>query len=75
MTRKTMTTRNRKHKAAKQVLTEAANAPHFFDSSDAERLIWMLERAFDIGREEGGLRHKAEAERDGPQIAKGRKSA
>lgn len=54
-----MTIRNRKRQAAKQVLAEAAAAPHFFDFSDVERLIWMLERAFEIGRGEGGLHHEA----------------
>jgi hypothetical protein len=36
-------------KAAERVLVEAANHEHFFDFSDAERLTWMLERAFEHG--------------------------
>jgi hypothetical protein len=35
--------------AAKQVLTEAAETERFSDLSDAERLTWMLERAFVLG--------------------------
>jgi hypothetical protein len=35
--------------AIRQVLTEAANAPHFFDLSDAERLNWMIARGFELG--------------------------
>jgi hypothetical protein len=46
-----MTTNNQKCRAAKQVLTEAADAPYFLGLSDAERLIWMLEKAFELGRE------------------------
>lgn len=36
--------------AAKQVLADAADAPHLLDLSDAERLIWMLEKAHQLGR-------------------------
>ena len=32
-----------------QVLHEAGNAPHFFDFSDAERLNWMIARAYALG--------------------------
>ena len=32
-----------------RVLNEASNAEHFFDLSDAERLAWMVERAFVLG--------------------------
>ena len=35
--------------AIRQVLIEAAQAPNLFDLSDAERLDWMIERAFVIG--------------------------
>ena len=35
--------------AVRQVLNEAAEHEHFFDFSDAERLTWMIERAFVIG--------------------------
>jgi hypothetical protein len=41
-------------KAAKRVLEEAPNTPQFFDLSEAERLIWMLERAFMLGVRAGG---------------------
>jgi hypothetical protein len=34
----------------KQVLTEAVDAPHFFDYSDAQRLNWMIERAYELGQ-------------------------
>jgi len=37
--------------AIRQVLYEAGNAPHFFDFSDAERLNWMIARAFALGSE------------------------
>lgn len=35
----------------KQVLSEAADAPHFFDFSDAQRLNWMIARAYALGKE------------------------
>jgi hypothetical protein len=35
----------------KQVLSKAADAPHFFDFSDAQRLNLMLEMAFNLGRQ------------------------
>ena len=35
--------------AVRQVLSEAGNAPHFFDLSDAERLNWMIARAYVLG--------------------------
>ena len=41
-------------KAAERVLEEAPKAPHFFDLSEAERLIWMLERAFMLGARAAG---------------------
>lgn len=34
----------------KQVLSEAVDAPHFFDYSDAQRLNWMIERAYELGQ-------------------------
>jgi hypothetical protein len=46
-----MATDSLKRRAAKQVLKEAADTEHFFDFSDSERLIWMLERAYEIGAE------------------------
>lgn len=36
----------------RQVLNEAANAPHFFDQSDAERLTWLIARAFVLGNQQ-----------------------
>ncbi len=36
--------------AVRQVLSEAGDAPHFFDLSDAERLSWMIARAFVLGQ-------------------------
>ncbi len=36
--------------AVRQVLTEASNAVHFMDLSDAERINWMIERAYQLGR-------------------------
>ena len=35
--------------AVKQVLAEAAKGSQFANSSEAERLVWMLERAFMLG--------------------------
>lgn len=41
---------NRQIKAiVKPVLAEAADTPHFFDFSDAERLNWMIARAYALG--------------------------
>lgn len=34
----------------KRVLSEAADAQHFFDLSDAQRLNWMTARAYEIGK-------------------------
>jgi len=52
-------------KAAKRVLEEAPNSPHFFDLSEAERLIWMLERAFMLGvRAAGAGTARPETPRD-----------
>ena len=34
----------------KRVLVEAADAPRFFEWSDAQRLNWMIARAFELGR-------------------------
>jgi hypothetical protein len=34
----------------KRVLVEAADAPHFFEWSDAQRLNWMIARAFEFGK-------------------------
>ncbi len=34
----------------KRVLAEAADAPHFFEWSDAQRLNWMIARAFELGK-------------------------
>lgn len=36
--------------AVRKVLNEAAEAPHFFDFSDAERLSWMIGRGYELGR-------------------------
>jgi hypothetical protein len=36
----------------KAVFIEAVNTPHFFDFSDAQRLNWMINRAYDLGRQE-----------------------
>jgi hypothetical protein len=36
--------------AVRQVLNEAAQHEHFFDFSDAERLNWMIARAYELGR-------------------------
>jgi hypothetical protein len=38
--------------AIRQVLVEATCEPHFFDLSDAERLNWMIARAFQIGSQQ-----------------------
>jgi len=35
----------------RRVLSDAANAPHFFDRSDAQRLNWMIERAYELGKD------------------------
>ena len=39
--------------AARRVLAEAADTPRFLDLCEAERLIWMLERAFALGANAG----------------------
>ncbi len=44
-----------KQRAAKQVLAEAAKVPHLAGRTDGERLVWMLERAFELGAESAGL--------------------
>jgi hypothetical protein len=38
--------------AVRQVLKEASEHGHFFDFSDAERLNWMIAKAFQIGKEQ-----------------------
>ena len=38
------------HDAVRKVLKEAGEHGHFFDFSDAERLAWMIERAYALGR-------------------------
>ena len=38
------------YEAVGQVLKEAAEHEHFFDLSDAERLTWMIQRAYEMGR-------------------------
>lgn len=39
------------HDAVRQVLKEAAQTAKFFNLSDAERLNWMIERAYRLGCE------------------------
>lgn len=34
----------------RRILRAAQNAPHFFDLSDAERMVWLILRAYDAGR-------------------------
>jgi hypothetical protein len=36
----------------RQVLSEATDAPQFFDQSDAQRLNWMIGRAFELGKQQ-----------------------
>jgi hypothetical protein len=50
-------------KAAQRVLEEAPKSPRFLDLTEAERLIWMLERAFVLGMRAAG----AGARRPGTQ--------
>jgi hypothetical protein len=38
------------NEAVRKVLREAADTPHFFDLSDAERLVGMLGMAFELGQ-------------------------
>ncbi len=38
------------HDAVRRVLVEAAAAENFFDLSDAQRLEWMIQRGFKLGR-------------------------
>ena len=38
----------------RRVLREAANAPHFFDLSDGDRLNWMIAKGFELGRRQAG---------------------
>ncbi len=35
--------------AAKRVLAEAAESDAYWDLSDGEKLVWLLERAFELG--------------------------
>jgi hypothetical protein len=44
------------HDAVRKVLKEAGEHEHFFDFSDAERLTWMIERAYKLGRATTALR-------------------
>jgi hypothetical protein len=41
----------------KQVLTEAADVPHFFDLSDLQRLKWMIVRAHELGKRSRVCKH------------------
>ena len=34
----------------RKVLANAATAPHFFDLSEAERIDWMIARAYSLGK-------------------------
>ncbi|HZL38111.1 MAG TPA: hypothetical protein VFC78_22535 [Tepidisphaeraceae bacterium] len=45
--------------AVRQVLKEAGEHDRFFDFSDAERLTWMIERAYELGRSEIAARTAA----------------
>jgi hypothetical protein len=49
--------------AVGQVLKEAGEHDRFFDLSDAERLTWMIERAFALGAQsvEGGALNRQQS--------------
>ena len=49
MNNRKSTSQPESRQVAARVLREAAGHEHFFAISDAERLIWMLERAFEHG--------------------------
>jgi len=40
------------HAVVRRVLHDAGEHERFFDYSDAERLVWMIDRAFQIGKEQ-----------------------
>lgn len=44
--------KTRHKKAIRRVLKEAGEHERFFDLSDAERLTWMLGRAYQLGQSE-----------------------
>ena len=61
---------NQKKKTiVKQVLTEAVDVPHFFNLSDVQRLNWMIERAYELGKAAPKRKHKRRAVPDRPQGA------
>lgn len=53
----------------KQVLTEAVDVPHFFNLSDAQRLNWMIERAYELGKTTPSRKHRGRAVPNRPQGA------
>lgn len=38
--------------AVRQALRDAANSEHYPNLSDAERLVWLIQRGFELGRKE-----------------------
>ena len=65
-----ITPMNQKKKTiVKQVLTEAVDVPHFFNLSDAQRLNWMIERAYELGKTTPSRKHRGRAVPNRPQGA------
>ena len=50
--------------AVVQVLKEAIQHEHFFDLCDAERLAWMITRAYELGRLASAPQHAARVRRN-----------
>lgn len=57
---------NASQSAVRQVLKEAGEHDRFFDLSDAERLAWMIERAYELGRSATAPRSAARARNPKP---------
>ena len=46
---------------ASQVIKEATKSEAYWNLSDAEKLIWMIERAFQLGAASASQRHRRQA--------------
>ena len=54
-------------RVVRAVLKAASNKEHFFDYSDAERLNWMIAKAYIVGRR-SGLRQRSTQHRVGTLV-------
>lgn len=63
------------HTSARKVLALAARAPHYFDLSDAEKLVWMIECAYKLGRDTAGKRRCQSFRVRGRDVAQRQKSS